>query len=83
MLLIMKIQNLRQKKWYIIENESKGNYSHHNPLKFLTSLLESSLCDYSDAYILVTGNVIVIGGNNNTKVAFKNCAPFNKYRTNK
>ena len=83
MLLIMKIQNLRQKKWYIIENESKGNYSHHNPLKFLTSSLESSLCDYSDAYILVTGNVIVIGGNNNTKVAFKNCAPFNKYRTNK
>ena len=83
MLLIMKIQNLRQKIWYIIENESKGNYSHHNPLKFLTSSLESSLCDYSDAYILVTGNVIVIGGNNNTKVAFKNCAPFNKYRTNK
>ena len=83
MLLIMKIQNLRQKKWYIIDNESKGNYSHHNPLKFLTSSLESSLCDYSDAYILVTGNVIVIGGNNNTKVAFKNCAPFNKYRTNK
>ena len=83
MLLIMKIQNLRQKKWYIIDNESKGNYSNHNPLKFLTSSLESSLCDYSDAYILVTGNVIVIGGNNNTKVAFKNCAPFNKYRTNK
>ena len=43
------------KKWYIIDNESKGNYSHHNPIKFLTSSLESSLCDYSDAYILVTG----------------------------
>ena len=50
------------KKWYINDNESKGNYSHHNPLKFLTSSLESSLCDYSDACILVTGNVIVIGG---------------------
>ena len=38
--------------------------------------LESSLCDYSDAYILVTGNINVTGGNANTKVAFKNCAPF-------
>ena len=69
------------KKWYVIDSESKGNYSHENPIKFLTSSLESSLCDYSDAYILVTGNINVTGGNNNTKVAFKNCAPFTKYIT--
>ena len=43
------------KKWYVIDSESKGNYSHENPIKFLTSFLESNLCDYSDAYILVTG----------------------------
>ena len=49
--------------------------------KFLTSLLEWSLCAYSDAYILVTGNIVVERGNNNTKVAFKNCAPFRKCRT--
>ena len=31
----MKIQNLQQqKKWYIIDNESEGNYSHENPIKF-------------------------------------------------
>ena len=77
----MKIQNLRQKKWYIIESESKGNYLPHNEFKFLTSSLESSLCNYSDAYILVTGNINVTGGDNNTKVAFKNCAPFNKCKT--
>ena len=69
------------KKWYIIDNESKGNYSHHNPIKFLTKSIESSLCDYSDAYILVTGNITVTGGNANTKVAFKNCAPFIECRT--
>ena len=69
------------KKWYVIDSESKGNYSHENPIKFLTSSLESSLCDYSDAYILVTGNINVTGGNNNTKVAFKNCSPFTKYIT--
>ena len=69
------------KKWYIFDSESKGNYSHQNPIKFLTNSLESSLCDYSDAYVLVKGNITVTGGNNNTKLAFKNCAPFNKCRT--
>ena len=77
----MKIQNLQQKKWYIIDNESKGNYSHHNPIRFLTNLIESSICDYSDAHILVTGNINVAGGNNNTKVAFKNSTPFKDCRT--
>ena len=66
------------KKWYVIDSESKGNYSHENPIKFLTSSLESSLFDYSDAYVLVKGNITVVGGEANTKVAFKNCAPFRK-----
>ena len=69
------------KKWYIIDSESNGNYSHHNPIKFLTKSIESSLCNYSDAYILVTRNIHVTGGDNNTKVAFKNCAPFKDCRT--
>ena len=69
-------------KWYVIDSESKGNYSHKNPIKFLTSSLESSLCHYSDAYVLVTGNIVVAGADNNTKVAFKNCALFRKCRTN-
>ena len=57
------------KKWYIIDSESKGNYSHQNPIRFPTNSLELSICDYSDAYILVTGNIAVAGGDNNTKVA--------------
>ena len=81
------------KKWYIIDSESNGNYSHHNPIKFLTKSIESSLCDYSDAYILVTGNITVtktIAGDpvqrkqvltEATQVVFKNCAPFKKYST--
>ena len=44
-------------------------------LKFETETIISSLCDYSDAFILVTGN-ITVAANNNTDVAFKNCAPF-------
>ena len=47
------------KKWYVIDSNSKGNYSKDHPIKVLTNSLESSLCDYSDAYILVTGNITV------------------------
>ena len=69
------------KKWYIMDNESNGNYSHYDSIKCLTKSIESSLCDYSDAYILVTGNINVTAGDNNTKVPFKNCAPFENCRT--
>ena len=69
------------KKWYVIDSESKGVYSHEDEIKFLTGSSESSLCDYSDAYVLFTGNIAVAGGNANTKVAFKNCAPFKRCRT--
>ena len=68
------------KKWYVTDSESKGAYSHENPIKFATKSVESSLCDCSDAHILVTGNIAVTGGDNNIKVAFKNCAPFRKCR---
>ena len=69
------------KKWYVIDSESKGNYSRQNPIRFLRNSLESSLYDYFDAYILVTGDITITGGDDNTKVAFKNCALFNKCRT--
>ena len=70
------------KEWYVIDSETKGNnYLPDNEIKCLTGSLESNLCDYSDAYILVTGNITVAGGDANTKVAFKNCAPFKDCRT--
>ena len=37
------------RKWYVINNESNENYSHHNLIKVLTKSIESSLCNYSDA----------------------------------
>ena len=48
--------------------------------KIFNKSTESSLCDYSAAYILITGNITVTGGNANTKVAFKNYAPFKECR---
>ena len=57
----MKIQHLRQKNGTLFTMNQK-NYEPVNEIKFLTSSLESSLCDYSDAYILVTGNINVTSG---------------------
>ena len=68
------------KKWYIIDNESNGNYSKDNEIKFLTRSIESSLCDYSDAYILVTGNITATPNNAATQVILKNCALFKDCR---
>ena len=48
-------------------------------------MLMSSLCDYNDSYVLVTGIISIVaqaGGNSNNankKVVFKNCAPFTDY----
>ena len=44
-------------------------------------MLRSSLCDYSDAYILMSGIITVAAlaagrGNNNLQAVVKNCAPF-------
>ena len=49
-------------------------------IRFKTAMLRSSFCDYSDAYILVKGNISVnnnaAADNINNKVIFKNYAPF-------
>ena len=39
-------------------------------------MIKPSLCDYSDACILVTGNIAVVDGCDNKEVAFKYCHPF-------
>ena len=72
--------NFVSKKWYIIDSESNGNYSKDEEIKFLTRSIESSLCDYSDAYILVIGNITATPNTAATQVIFKNCAPFKKCR---
>ena len=69
------------KKWHVIDSELKGNYSKDDPIKCLTRSLESSLCDYSDAYILVTGYIVATPNNEAMQVARKNCTPFKDCRT--
>ena len=70
------------KKWYIINDQNNGQYgegdNNDDTVKIDAEVVKSFLCDYVDAYILVTGNITVVGGDVNTKVAFKNCHPFIK-----
>ena len=40
---------LRTKNWVEINDESRGTYAVNKQIKFKTSMLRSSLCDYSDA----------------------------------
>ena len=79
-----KSSKFRTRNWVEINDEARGTCSPNKQIKFKTAMLRSSLCDYSDAYILVKGNIAVnntagagaAANNINKKVIFKNCAPF-------
>ena len=75
-------QDLKQRKWYIVNDHNNGNYSRgddgHAIVKFKTEIVKPFLYDYSNAYILVTGNIKVQNGNDATRVAIKNCHPFTR-----
>ena len=45
--------NFATKKWYVIDSESKGIYSHKKEIKFLTNSLESSLIILMHVIILM------------------------------
>ena len=64
------------KKWYIINDQNNGQHGRRNKndstIKFETKVIKPNLCDYSNAYILVTGDIKVTDVAANTNVAFKN-----------
>ena len=68
------------RKWYIINDQNNGQYGkgdeNDSTNKLDTAVIKPNLRDYSDAYIVVTGNITVVNGINKTKVCFKNCSPF-------
>ena len=79
-----KSSKFRTRNWVEINDYIRGAYSPNKQIRFKTTMLRSSLCDYSDAYILVKKNISVNNtaaaaadpNNRNKKVIFKNCAPF-------
>ena len=76
----------RARNWVEINDESRGAYNVNSQIKFKTTMLKSSLCDYSDAYILFKGTITINGrgadaaarqaDERDKGVSFKNCAPF-------
>ena len=66
------------KIWYIINDENNTNYGVNKDTGADTRVLKPNLRDYAEAYILVDGTIRGTGGNNNTRLALKNCAPFTK-----
>ena len=49
------------KNWVETNDESRETYNGNSQIKFKTTMLKSSLCDYSDAYILVKGRITTTG----------------------
>ena len=66
------------KKWIEVYDQSEGNYNVNKEIRIKTSMLRSDLCDFSDGYIVVEGNITPEGDNdvNKRNLAFKNNAPF-------
>ena len=79
-----KPSKLRTRNWVEINDDIRAAYSPNKQIRSKTAMLRSSLCDYSDAYILVKGNITVnsataagaAANNTDEEVVFKNCAPF-------
>ena len=48
------------KKWIEVNDQTgKNNYEVNKEIRSKTLMLRSALCDYSDAYIVVEGDIIV------------------------
>ena len=53
------------KKWVEICDEPGGTYNANKEIRFKTQMRRSYLCDYDEAYIVVTGKINVTNPNNN------------------
>ena len=78
-----KVPRFITKKWIEVHDQSgtaENKYKPSKQIRFKTSMLRSDLCDYSDAYIVVKGNITVEGATNRDRksrsLAFKSNAPF-------
>ena len=75
-----KSSKFRTRNWVEINDDIRGIYLSNKQIRSKTSMLRSSFCDYSDAYILVKRNITVnntaaegaAANNTNKKVTFKN-----------
>ena len=76
----------RTKNLVEINDEARGTYNTNSQIKSRNLMLKSKFCDYSDAYILVSGTLTAVGAGTDTaaiatdrndkQAIYKNFAPF-------
>ena len=81
-----QLSEFKIKNWIEINDQSRGVYDVNSDIRFKTTKLKSSLCDYSDAYILLNGRITITGAGaddverqaneKNKGVIFKDCASY-------
>ena len=73
-----QLSKFKTKNWVDVNDESRGTYNVNSQIKVKTTMLKSSLCDYSDAYVHVKETITVNNAaaadaaenNTNKKVTF-------------
>ena len=81
-----QLSKFRTRNWTEINDQSRGVSNTNSDIRFKTTMLKSSLCDYSDAHILIKETITITGAGDdaavrqaderNKDVIFKNCSPF-------
>ena len=78
-----QLSKFRTKNWIEINYPSRVVYNTSSGIRFRTTPLKFSLCDHSDAYIIVKGTITITqpgddaaARKTNEGITFKNCAPF-------
>ena len=56
-----QLPKFRTKNWIEINDQSRGVYNANGDIRYKTTMLKSSLCDYSHAYILVKEIITITG----------------------
>ena len=83
----IKSTKFRKKSWIETNDQSRGEYNTNSDIRFKTTMLKSSLFDYSVTYILVKIRITITRVGNrraderNKGVIFKNCAPFINWKS--
>ena len=60
-----KLSRFRTKNWIEVNDQSRGVYSTGSNIRFKTTMLKSSFCDYVAAYTLFKGTIRITGVGDN------------------
>ena len=80
-----QLSKFRTKSWIEINGQLRGAYNSNIAIRFKTTMLKSSLCDYSNEYILVRQKITITGARDyaaseaderNKCIIFLSCVPF-------